>query len=70
MMVAYVMEGSKNMAIYDLAWQTRWAELAKCKKPTLLGHIRGLDPWNLNPYERWSKNELIDGILRREGYES
>jgi hypothetical protein len=57
------------MAAYDAAWQARWSELAKCKKSTLLGHIRGLDPWNLNPYERWTKEEIISGILRREGLE-
>jgi len=55
------------VAEYDAAWQSRWAELARCKKSTLLGYIRTLDPWNLNPYQRWTKEEIIQGILRREG---
>ena len=51
---------------YDAAWNARWAELARCRKSTLLGCIRNLDPWNLNPYERWTKEEIIQGIIRRE----
>lgn len=58
------------MAEYDETWNKRWAELARCKKTTLLGHICSLDPWHLNPYERWTKEEIINGILRREGLAS
>ena len=54
------------MREYDAEWNARWAELARCTKPTLLGCIRNLDPWNLNPYERWTKEEIIQGIIRRE----
>ena len=57
------------MTMYDQAWQARWSELAKCKKTTLLGCIRTLDPWNLNPYEQWTKEEIISDILRRKGLE-
>ena len=57
----------ENAMMYDETWNKRWTELARCKKPTLLGHIRGLDPWNLNPYEKWTKEEIINAILRREG---
>lgn len=50
-------------------WANRGVELGRMRKPTLAAHYRKVSghAWSLVPPERWSKDDLIAGILRAEG---